>query len=83
MKKLDIVIKDKVGLHARPATNLVKVAQNFKSNIDIEKNGVKANCKSIIGILSIGASMGETISFIIEGEDELEAYDSLKELFYN
>jgi len=81
MKKLNVTVKSKSGLHARPAATLVNLTQQFESNITIEKDGRSANAKSIIGILSIGAAMGDVVSVLIDGEDETEAFNELEELF--
>ncbi len=81
MKKLNVTVKSKSGLHARPAATLVNLTQQFESNIIIEKDGRSANAKSIIGILSIGAAMGDIVSVLIDGEDETEAFNELEELF--
>ncbi|WP_291578568.1 HPr family phosphocarrier protein [Clostridium sp. UBA6640] len=81
MKKLNVTVKSKSGLHARPAATLVNLTQQFESNITIEKDGRSANAKSIIGILSIGAAMGDVVSVLIDGEDETEAFSELEELF--
>ncbi|WP_454053677.1 HPr family phosphocarrier protein [Clostridium sp. Marseille-Q7071] len=81
MKKLNVTVKSKSGLHARPAATLVNLTQQFESNITIEKDGRSANAKSIIGILSIGAAMGDIVSVLIDGEDETEAFNELEELF--
>ncbi|GAA0123983.1 MAG: HPr family phosphocarrier protein [Clostridium argentinense] len=81
MKKLDVTVKSKSGLHARPAATLVNLTQKFESNITIEKDGRSANAKSIIGVLSIGAAMGDNVSVLIDGEDETEAFNELEELF--
>ncbi len=81
MKKLNVTVKSKSGLHARPAATLVNLTQQFESNITIEKDGRSANAKSIIGILSIGAAMGDMVSVLIDGEDEAEAFNELEELF--
>lgn len=81
MKKLNVTVKSKSGLHARPAATLVNLTQQFESNITIEKDGRSANAKSIIGILSIGAAMGDMVSVLIDGKDETEAFNELEELF--
>ncbi len=83
MKKLNVIVKNKAGLHARPAAALVNLTQNFKSEIFIEKDGRRVSAKSIIGVLSIGASMGDIIDVEVIGEDELEAANALEELFNN
>lgn len=83
MKKLTVTVKSKAGLHARPAATLVNLTQNFKSEIFIEKDARRVSAKSIIGVLSIGASMGDIIDVEVIGEDEVEAVNALEELFNN
>ncbi len=80
MLKKDFIIQNKVGLHARPASLLVQIANKFKSNIMIEKDGNKVNAKSILGILSLGAEKGAHITIEIEGEDEEAAMQALTQL---
>ena len=75
-----IIIKNKTGLHARPATEFVKTAQKFKSEIIISKDLKQANAKSIVALLSIGASMGCTVNITARGEDENLAVAALIKL---
>jgi len=72
-----ITIKNKLGLHARPASNFVKMAQSFKSSVEILKGEKRLNAKSMIGILAAGAKCGTEIELAIEGEDEQEAMKQL------
>ena len=74
-----ITIKNKLGLHARPASNFVKMAQSFKSKIEILKGEKRLNAKSMIGILAAGAKCGTEIELAVEGEDEQEAMKQLTE----
>lgn len=62
MVSREVVVKSSTGLHARPATLLVKKASSFKSDITIEHNGKKANVKSLIGVLSLGVSKNSKIT---------------------
>jgi len=66
------------GLHARPATVFVQLANKFNSSVKIEKDGEAVDGKSIIAILSLGINKGVNIKLIIEGEDSKEALDDLK-----
>ncbi len=75
-----IEIQNKSGLHARPATTFIKAAQKFKSDITIEKDSKKANAKSIVSLLSIGASKGSIVKITATGEDEIQAINALIEL---
>ena len=75
-----VVINNQVGLHARPATFFIQKANEFKSNIWIEKEERKVNAKSLLGVLSLGVVKGTSITVIAEGEDEEEAVATLAEL---
>lgn len=75
-----MVVNSTTGLHARPATLLVKKASSFKSNIYIEYNGKKANAKSLIGVLSLGVNKGGKITLYVNGDDEMYAMEELTNL---
>ncbi|MCT4598969.1 MAG: HPr family phosphocarrier protein [Vallitalea sp.] len=81
MEKFTAEVRNEVGLHARPASVLTKTTSKFKSDITISKDGKDYNAKSIIGILSMGAKKGDTVSLTIEGSDEEKAAEILKSLF--
>lgn len=81
MKKSIVKVNSECGLHARPASVLVSTAMKFSSNILIKKNDRTANCKSILSVLSIGASNGDELEMLIEGQDEADAFDTMKALF--
>lgn len=76
-----IKIKNKLGIHARPATLLAQEAGKFKSEIFISKDGVEVNAKSIMGIMMIAAEQGSTLNISIKGSDEKEAAQALKNIF--
>jgi phosphocarrier protein len=69
----ELTIVNKLGLHARAAGALVKLASTFASEITVEKGGVKVNAKSIMGLLMLAASMGSTVRMTVQGDDEKEA----------
>lgn len=73
------VIKNKTGLHARPASEFIACAKKFKSNILIGRANKeeKVNAKSIVLLLALGISQGEAIEIRADGEDEVEAVDTL------
>lgn len=79
MYKREVILESKTGLHARPASIFVREASKYKSDINIIKENQKYNAKSIMGILSMGASKGDVLTIEAEGEDEKEAVDSLVE----
>jgi len=81
MKKLEIILENETGLHARPASILVEIAKDFDSDIKIKLNDQTYVAKSMMSILSMGASKGSELTFVIEGTDEKEACEALKELF--
>ncbi len=73
-------IKNKLGLHARAAATLVKTTSKFESEIKIIKDGIEADAKSILGILSFAASKGTHIIIVTEGEDAEAAMQTIEEL---
>ena len=78
-----IEIINKLGLHARASSKLVQLSNSFKSNIFIERNGRKANAKSIMSLMMLAASKGSEITLICNGEDEHAAQEKIIELFAN
>lgn len=76
----EVLVKNSTGLHARPATLLVKKASSFKSDISIEFNGRKANVKSLIGVLSLGVTKNSTVKVIASGDDENLAVEEIVKL---
>lgn len=78
MQEAEIVIINEQGLHARPASIVAKKASKFTSHITIVKDGKEYNAKSIINILSMGASKGDKLKIVANGEDEEEAVEELR-----
>ena len=76
----DVVVKNQVGLHARPATFFIQKANEFKSSIWVEKDDRKVNAKSLLGVLSLGIDGGTGIKVIAAGPDEEQAVDELVKL---
>jgi len=77
------VIKNRAGIHARPAALIVQTAGKFKSKISLQKGDDRINAKSIMGIITLGAGFGTEITIITFGEDEQEAADAIEKLFLN
>lgn len=73
----DIIIKNKTGLHARPAALFVQIANKFESDITIIKDGQEVNGKSIMGILMLAAEKGAKIVVVAEGPDSEKAIKEL------
>ncbi|EJO5348880.1 HPr family phosphocarrier protein [Clostridium botulinum] len=80
MLERELTVNSSTGLHARPATLLVKKASSFKSDLSIEFNGKKANIKSLIGVLSLGVTSGAKIKLIASGDDETLAIEEMSKL---
>ena len=69
MKSFEYVIKEEVGIHARPASLLVKEVTAYNSRITIEKAGKKADAKRLLSVMALGVKCGEKVGFTIEGDD--------------
>ncbi len=76
-------VKNPVGLHARPATFFIQKANEFKSNIWVEKDERRVNAKSLLGVLSMGITRDMEIDIIASGSDETEAVEALVALISN
>jgi phosphocarrier protein len=79
-----ITITNRAGIHARPAAMLVQAAKDFKASLYFDKDGDRINAKSIMGILTLGASYGTELNIIAEGEepeDEKKALETIVRLF--
>ncbi|MEG2297552.1 MAG: HPr family phosphocarrier protein [Clostridium sp.] len=82
MKKFDYTITDELGLHARPASQLVKVAVTFSSNISVGTPAKSVDAKRIMGVMQLAAKKGNVLTISCEGEDEEAAMTAL-ETFMN
>ncbi|MDR2741933.1 MAG: HPr family phosphocarrier protein [Treponema sp.] len=76
-----VTIQNRAGIHARPAALLVQITKDFQCKIYLEKEGDRINGKSIMGIITLGASYGTEIKIIAEGPDEQAAVDAIVRLF--
>jgi len=76
----DVLVQNKAGLHARPATFFIQKANEYRSTIWVEKDERKVNAKSLLGILSLGIVGGTTIKIIADGSDEKDAVEGLTAL---
>ena len=80
MKRKEVEIKNKLGLHARPASLLVKLAGKFESDIQLAKDDTEINAKSILGVMMLAAGPGQSITIAADGKDEDEAIDAIASL---
>ncbi|MDY3119016.1 MAG: HPr family phosphocarrier protein [Peptoniphilus sp.] len=83
MKEFNVTLKNKEGLHARPAAMFVRAANQYVSDITIIRDGEEVNGKSIIGIMSLGIFSGQEITLQAEGSDEEKAVEGLVEFIEN
>jgi phosphocarrier protein len=77
----NIVMQNRLGMHARPATLFVQTASKFSSEVTVARDGVSVNGKSIMGMLLLAAECGSSLTVAASGADEKEALKALKELF--
>ena len=83
MVKEKVTIKNSAGLHARPSAQLVKLASKFKSDFYIHSYGYRVNGKSILGVMTLAAESGAELELELEGPDEEEALNAIKEAIEN
>lgn len=79
VKKIKVI--NKLGLHARPSTMLVKTATQFRSELKIRKEEIEINGKSLLGVLTLAAAYGSELELIADGIDEKELVEKMQELF--
>ena len=77
MLQQDVEIINKLGLHARASAKLSQVANQFKSEVHLERNGNKVNAKSIMGVMMLAAGKGATVALETTGVQEDEAMEAL------
>ena len=76
----ELVVTNKLGIHARPAAMFVKVANRFKCEVFVEKDGEKVNGKSIMGLMMLAAGPGSKLTVEAEGHDASQAIAELETL---
>ena len=77
----DVTIKNRAGIHARPAALIVQTANEFESEIFLEKDNNSINAKSIMGIITLGAGYNSVIKVKTDGNDEEDALQAIVNLF--
>jgi phosphocarrier protein HPr len=77
----DLLVSNKLGIHARPAAMFVKTANRFTCEIFVEKDGEKVNGKSIMGLMMLAAGPGSTLTVHAQGHDASQALAELESLF--
>ncbi len=80
MIERDAAIVNRDGIHARPAARIVRLANTFDSEIELSKDGVGVNGKSIMGVMMLAAEFGSSITIKADGPDAEQAVEALAEL---
>ncbi|MBN2509711.1 MAG: HPr family phosphocarrier protein [Spirochaetales bacterium] len=83
MVQKEVTVKNRAGIHARPAALIVQKANEFNSQIYLEKGDNRINGKSIMGIITLGAGYKTTLQVITDGPDEEAALEAITALFEN
>lgn len=81
MIEKEVTVKNRAGLHTRPAATLVKLAAKFKSEVYFVRDGFPINGKSIIGVMTLAAEQGSKLIVKVDGPDEEDAVNAIIELF--
>ena len=81
MKTLQYVIQDELGIHARPAGMVARIAKKYESTVEIGKGDKNVLASQLLMLMSLGVKKGDEVSVSIEGADEEEAYRELKAFF--
>jgi phosphocarrier protein len=81
MIEREVTIRNKAGLHTRPASMLVRTASQFDADIFLRRDGYEINGKSVIGVMTLAAGQGATLTLVVNGEDEDAAADAIADLF--
>lgn len=76
-----VKITNRLGIHARPASLLVKTASRYDADVAIEKNGNRVSAKSMMGLLTLEASHGSDLLLLASGNDAEQVLDELEALF--
>lgn len=79
----DVIIINKLGMHARAAAKFVKLATGYISKVELERNNRRVNGKSIMGVMMLAAAKGAQVTLHAEGKDAAECIDNLEELINN
>jgi len=81
MIEREVTVRNRAGLHTRPASMLVRTASQFESEVFLRRDNYEINGKSVIGVMTLAAEQGATLELLVEGEDEEAAADAIAELF--
>jgi phosphocarrier protein HPr len=77
----ELVVQNKMGIHARPAAMIVRITNKFKADVMVEKDDEQVNGKSIMGLMMLAAGKGSKVKFLATGADSTAMLDELESLF--
>src|SRR5258708_24244292 len=77
----ELLVQNKMGIHARPAAMIVRITNKFKAEVFVEKDEEQVNGKSIMGLMMLAAGKGSTVKFIVTGDDAAAMVAELEALF--
>jgi len=77
----ELVVQNKMGIHARPAAMVVRITNKYKADVFVEKDGEQVNGKSIMGLMMLAAGKGSKVKFIATGSDAAQMLADLEQLF--
>jgi len=77
----ELVVQNKMGIHARPAAMIVRITNKFKAEVFVEKDDEQVNGKSIMGLMMLAAGRGSKVKFVAVGEDAAAVLSELEALF--
>ena len=77
----ELVVQNKLGIHARPAAMIVRITNKFKAEVFVEKDEEQVNGKSIMGLMMLAAGKGSKVKFLATGDDAAQMLSELEELF--
>lgn len=83
MIEREVTVRNKAGIHTRPASMVVRTASKFDADFFIRADGYEINGKSIIGVMTLAAEQGATLTLLFEGSDEEAAAEAMTELFHS
>ena len=77
----ELVVQNKMGIHARPAAMIVRITNKFKAEVFVEKDEEQVNGKSIMGLMMLAAGKGSKVKFIATGDDGAQMLAEIEALF--
>jgi phosphocarrier protein len=81
MIERELTVRNQAGIHTRPASMIVQTASQFDADVFLQRDNYEINGKSVIGVMTLAAEQGATLTLIVEGSDEEAAADALEDLF--